>query len=305
MNRTNSLRPPLVVIPPGYSVEPETDPSPTDIRGGPFSPMTRPSENPLENLAFHTVTQEAILTRGTTQTAPVPPESPPSASARHLRRQRARIHRQLRLMFIYPLVYTFMWLIPFIQHCLNYSDRFATHPVFFLRISTAICITSIGFVDCLIFSVREKPWRSIPTSDGTLWGSFAVWRAPRIGHAGPLVRSLTAGSVDSRAPGEDGEGIMAVARMRGSVRMSASDDFRRLAVEQARVRLGLEREERLARMRERTMVKSRDPLGTDETESEEGSKYSEHSEMEEGVGEGKGMEREADHIDRVNWKRDG
>jgi G protein-coupled receptor GPR1 len=33
-------------------------------------------------------------------------------------RQRAKIHRQLRLMFIYPLVYTLMWLLPFVQHCM-------------------------------------------------------------------------------------------------------------------------------------------------------------------------------------------
>jgi hypothetical protein len=37
---------------------------------------------------------------------------------RQMARQRARIHRQLRLMFIYPLAYTLMWVLPFVQHCM-------------------------------------------------------------------------------------------------------------------------------------------------------------------------------------------
>lgn len=36
----------------------------------------------------------------------------------------------------------------------------------------------MGAVDCLIFSLREKPWRNIPASDRTFWGSFCFWRKP-------------------------------------------------------------------------------------------------------------------------------
>jgi len=110
---------------------------------------------------------------------------------RHLARQRRCIHRQLRLMFVYPLAYTLMWLIPFIQHCTMYSDHFANHPLWFFRIGSTICITSMGFVDCLIFSIREKPWRSIMTSDGSVWGSFAVWGLGR-----RKARASIGGSVD-------------------------------------------------------------------------------------------------------------
>ena len=309
IKRSNSLRPPLVVIPSGHSVklEPEPSPSPTYLESGTFSPTTKTFANPMESL-----TSQTAPTTPTTPTPKTraPPESPPSAAARQLRRQRMRIHRQLRLMFIYPLVYTLMWLIPFVQHCLTYSDHFANNPVFFLRIGTAICITSMGFVDCLIFSIREKPWKSIQTSDGTLWGSFAVWRSPSVVNAGMVVRrSMTGGSVDGGAPADE----MAVARLRGSVRTSASDDISRIAIEQARARLELERVERLARMKERIQARRKSSLGTDGmTDSEENlngeSEYSVPSEKERGGGgedESNGKEREGDAIDRVDWKREG
>ena len=48
--------------------------------------------------------------------------------ARALRQRRRAIQRQLRILFIYPVVYMGMWLIPFTSHCLSYSDYFAQHP---------------------------------------------------------------------------------------------------------------------------------------------------------------------------------
>jgi G protein-coupled receptor GPR1 len=91
-------------------------------------------------------------------------------------KERVRIHKQLRLIFIYPLVYTLMWLIPFAKHCMNYKDEFAAHPVYWLTLLSTICFTSMGAVDCLIFSLRERPWRHIPSSDGSFLGSFMPWR---------------------------------------------------------------------------------------------------------------------------------
>ena len=104
------------------------------------------------------------------------------------------------------------------------------NPVEFLRVGSSICITLMGFTNALIFSLREKPWRSIEGSDGTFWGSFVCCRR---GMGGVEV---------------DGEGVEASGRGRGSqsYRTSASGDFARMAAEQARVRLDLEREERMA-----------------------------------------------------------
>jgi G protein-coupled receptor GPR1 len=188
--------------------------------------------------------------------APSSPSQAPSISAQ-AHRQRRFISRQLRLLFIYPLVYTLMWLIPFVQHCTFYQDRWAQYPMYFLRIANVTCITLMGFVDCLVFSMREKPWRSIDNSDGTFWGSLSFRRAyswPEDGgtegtdtsdYGGPmsLNRTLTEGPLTGRFRGS----------VRGNTRSNTSD-IGRIAAGQARTRLNMEMDERRARVRRESTV---------------------------------------------------
>jgi hypothetical protein len=202
-------------------------------------------------------------------------------------------------MFIYPLVYTLMWLIPFIQHCTMYSDHFANHPMWFFRVGATVFITSMGFVDCLVFSVREKPWRSIQTSDGTLWGSFAVWHSPRFSSAG--LNNVSVHRTDSVGLGLErmsmsAEGT-AMARIRSSVRTSASDDFTRMQMERARVRLDLERDERLAALVAKIAARraSLGGVGSEGVESGE-SNYS---------GDGLEVEGGGDGIEEKYWENLG
>lgn len=264
LNRNLSVRPNLFDIPSGYTVKPSR--SALDLQG-PLSPLSQPIENPLASVVTeppppppepsesHTKEKEKEEEKKEEEEEESnrPQSSPMSATERHMKRQRRRIHRQLRLMFIYPLVYILMWLVPFIQHSMNYNDFYANHPLWFTRVGQTICLTSMGFVDCLIFSLREKPWRSILTSDGTVRGSMAVWRSPRasnasMGGAMTVDRSMTGGSAhESR-----------VARVRNSVRTSASDDYTKLAAEQARKRLGMEKVERLAAMQEKIAKRKAD-----------------------------------------------
>ncbi|KAK7178597.1 plasma membrane G-protein coupled receptor [Paraphaeosphaeria sporulosa] len=103
-------------------------------------------------------------------------ECPNITVHRRMLQERARIHKQLRLIFIYPLVYTLMWLIPFVNHCMTYQDRWVAHPLYWLGFMSTICVTLMGAVNCLIFTLRERPWRHIPFSDGTFFGSFATSR---------------------------------------------------------------------------------------------------------------------------------
>ena len=176
--------------------------------------------------------------QSTTAYAPEPIATPLSSSTRtpspsspaqlRLAKQRQRIHRQLRLMFIYPLVYTLMWLIPFAMHCMNYWDKYAMNPVEALLVGSSICITLMGFADALIFSLREKPWRGIEGGDGSFWGSF-VWRTARADE-----------ERDAQAMASEGRGTG-----RQSYRTSANSEFARVAAEQAKQRLDLERQERL------------------------------------------------------------
>jgi G protein-coupled receptor GPR1 len=95
-------------------------------------------------------------------------------------RTRNKIRRQLRFLFIYPLVYMGMWILPFISHVLQYNDRFATDPPFGLVCVTTVFVCSQAAVDCWLFSTREKPWKHMPGHDGTFWGSFSLaseWNA--------------------------------------------------------------------------------------------------------------------------------
>lgn len=181
---------------------------------------------------------------------PTPPVQSGGQLSQAKRRQ--RIHRQLRLIFIYPLVYSLMWLIPFAMHCMNYWDKYAHHPIEGLRVSANLCISLMGFVDALIFSLREKPWRGIETSDGTFWGSFVFHRRCRNGEEGDVKRdeSQVRGSFSGRGRGR-GRGSQ-------SYRTSASGDGARAAAELARMRLDMEREDRLGASR-----RSREGVGSD------------------------------------------
>ncbi|TVY25321.1 G protein-coupled receptor [Lachnellula hyalina] len=91
-------------------------------------------------------------------------------------RTRDKIRRQLRFLFIYPLVYIGMWVVPFISHVLQYDDRFAINPPFGLSCATTIFVCSQAAVDCWLFSTREKPWRQIPGSSGSFWESLQFWK---------------------------------------------------------------------------------------------------------------------------------
>jgi len=104
-----------------------------------------------------------------------------STSARNavtnvVQNRRQAIQRQLRLLFIYPVTYIIIWIIPFINHSFNYSDYYAQHPFFVLNVLNTFCQCFLGFADVCVFCWREKPWRHVPGSDGTFLGSFCFWR---------------------------------------------------------------------------------------------------------------------------------
>ena len=197
------------------------------------------------------------------------PESVPSPSTHDLTppvqsggqlsqaKRRQRIYRQLRLIFIYPLVYTLMWLLPFALHCSNYWDEYAHHPIEVLRVGASLCLSLMGFVDALIFSLREKPWRGIDTSDGTFWGSFVFHRRSRD---------------DLELDGIQGRGSFSgsgCGRVSQGYRISASGDGARAAAELARLRLEMERQERLGAFRSR-MRGSGELTGIDEEKRRKG-----------------------------------
>lgn len=95
------------------------------------------------------------------------------ASSAKQRGRRIAISRQLRLLFIYPLVYALMWVAPLISNLLQYQDRFVNNPSFPLACMVAFTIPAQCAVDCWLFTIREKPWRYIPKSDGkSFWSRY-------------------------------------------------------------------------------------------------------------------------------------
>ncbi|EWC45428.1 hypothetical protein DRE_00827 [Drechslerella stenobrocha 248] len=87
--------------------------------------------------------------------------SPTTNSENELLKRQYAIERQLRFLFIYPCVYVLVWLVPLINHSLQYEERWAERPSFPLVCITAFVIPFQGTIDCLLFSLRERPWRLV------------------------------------------------------------------------------------------------------------------------------------------------
>ena len=74
--------------------------------------------------------------------------------------QRHQIILQLRMIFLYPIIFIALWTIPFVIHCLQYKDKYAANiPVWLFAIGV-ICVMAMGGTDSIVFLAREKPWRS-------------------------------------------------------------------------------------------------------------------------------------------------
>ncbi|RFU73007.1 plasma membrane g- coupled receptor [Trichoderma arundinaceum] len=70
-----------------------------------------------------------------------------------------RIRRQLRLLFVYPLVYLTIWVCPFILHLVRL--RTDIKDPFPLLVLTMLSLCAAGSVDSAIFMARERPWRFV------------------------------------------------------------------------------------------------------------------------------------------------
>lgn len=92
-----------------------------------------------------------------------------------MQKKRNAIRRQLRLLFVYPLIYFIVWLMPFVQNMLNFRSSFAMRPIFPVMLLAYASVSIMGAIDFLVFNLRERPWRHIPGRDGTVKGSLKFW----------------------------------------------------------------------------------------------------------------------------------
>lgn len=94
----------------------------------------------------------------------------------NVHRRHKIIKRQIRFLFVYPLVYLLTWIVPFVNHCLQYHDGYAAHPWFPLSCASTTIIALQCTIDCWLFGYREKPWQHINSGSITFWQSFLFWR---------------------------------------------------------------------------------------------------------------------------------
>lgn len=80
-----------------------------------------------------------------------------------LRERHSAIKRQLRYMFVYPVIYLVLWVVPFISHCYGYKQAQTPYP---LSTAAIVSYTLQCGADCIVFLMREKPWRRVEP----IWG---------------------------------------------------------------------------------------------------------------------------------------
>jgi len=107
-----------------------------------------PNPNPQPNVSGGST--------GTSSSNFVPPHM--SADPAGMGKARDKIRRQLRLLFIYPVIYVLVWVIPFISHIFRWDDPNKSGP-FALVYTSLISLCIQGFADAVLFGMREKPWR--------------------------------------------------------------------------------------------------------------------------------------------------
>jgi G protein-coupled receptor GPR1 len=169
---------------------PTQDPYPRPVASGAW-PSYRPDnlDHVPSNSGRSTITKRSmvdiftVLSHGSTEIeVPMPisklrfvNSSGQNVAVTDMIHTRDNIRRQLRFLFIYPLVYLGMWIVPFVCHALQYDDRFATNLPFGLSCTTTVFLSSQAAVDCCLFSSREKPWRYIQGTDGSFSASLKFW----------------------------------------------------------------------------------------------------------------------------------
>ncbi|KIY01758.1 uncharacterized protein Z520_01896 [Fonsecaea multimorphosa CBS 102226] len=131
---------------------------PPDHTLGPLSSIPELQDNSALPRSL-SATKDQIM--GTSVVCPVTPSTTSTGLNDPLKRTRLAIRKQLRYLFIYPLVYILMWSFPFASHALNYNNYYVAHPIFWLSLVQTVMLSLQAGVDSVLFSWTEKPWRRI------------------------------------------------------------------------------------------------------------------------------------------------
>lgn len=86
-------------------------------------------------------------------------------------RSREKTRRQLRYLFIYPVVYACVWIFPFVNDLSIFDQSLEKHPPRSLALCSLMSLSMQGLADSFVFCAREKPWRHLR---GGFWVSFGL-----------------------------------------------------------------------------------------------------------------------------------
>lgn len=101
-------------------------------------------------------------------TAPLAPHVSHEALTSHVSRNRDKIRRQLRSLFVYPLLYLVTWIFPLVNQVYGFTDDSPRPP--WILILSLVSLAVQGAADSAVFTAREKPWRY--TAGEGFWVSF-------------------------------------------------------------------------------------------------------------------------------------
>ena len=91
-------------------------------------------------------------------------------------RKRSHTRRQLRLLFLYPVIYILTWGFPFFSHALGYDAARRSQEPLWLALLQVLSLCSQGTMDCALFMLQEKPWQHVR---GGFWSSVGLRIQPR------------------------------------------------------------------------------------------------------------------------------
>ncbi|KAK8091185.1 g protein-coupled receptor protein [Apiospora phragmitis] len=114
--------------------------------------------------ASPTTVSFALDTSGITPPEPVLRDAPKeeglemSVTEDALYQSRVKMRKQLRLLFVYPLMYIITWIAPFVSHIYTTSNPEHQEQPFGLLLTSVASLCIGAAVDCCFFSSWEQPW---------------------------------------------------------------------------------------------------------------------------------------------------
>jgi G protein-coupled receptor GPR1 len=84
-----------------------------------------------------------------------------SSTEEMIEARRQTMIKQLRMNFIYPIIYIALWFLPFVLHCMQFTKKYANNSPPALAALAQLCIASMGLANSLTFLIRERPWEEV------------------------------------------------------------------------------------------------------------------------------------------------